>query len=581
MRFALRDRYVPDPLEYMDYHTELRSNAVRLSTQVVSGAYRPSPPVRILMEKSKGLCRQIVLPQIDDAVILQRLSDSFFSSIRGKTPSKFAFFEPDNFTFSKSGDRASYGNFAAWLHFQEHLFTISGRKPYVVVTDIANYYDHIGYDQLRNVIASDLRVPEVVLDLLIFALDGLNWQPDYMPRMGAGLPQIDLDAPRVLAHSFLFDLDRYATKEVNEDYTRYMDDINFGVASVGQAKRILRDVDLILHTRQVRLNSGKTLILRAAQARRHFRVEDHRELDAIQADMRFRKAAGVPLDALQRRVESMIALKYRKGDFDDGHGEKILKRLLTIARQLDGSVHRDILADALRRRPGSRDAVLTYLAARPLDAKTAAVVEQFLSGPDIVDDLPVLLAPSALVEMRALSRSALQPILDRLIGHLCDGSPWSLYGAIWLASKYSSPPEILQTLYAHRAQWSTNPTLGRLVGGLFSRMSNSPSFGDYEQLVVRSGMPESLVAFRFHRRLERDARLARAIRPYIAAPNPSKGTGITHAKFLLLLSVLRNPTVSATDKEALVLRHSNSWRDAYYRSWVIDALPASLRSYVK
>ena len=35
--------------------------------------------------------------------------------------------------------------------------------------------------------------------------------------MGAGLPQIDLDAPRVLAHSFLFDLDKYAKKEVNDD----------------------------------------------------------------------------------------------------------------------------------------------------------------------------------------------------------------------------------------------------------------------------------------------------------------------------------------------------------------------------
>jgi hypothetical protein len=38
-----------------------------------------------------------------------------------------------------------------------------------------------------------------------------------------------------------------------------MDDIDIGVETIAEAKHTLRSVDLVLQTRQVRLNSGKTL----------------------------------------------------------------------------------------------------------------------------------------------------------------------------------------------------------------------------------------------------------------------------------------------------------------------------------
>lgn len=580
VRYALRDRYLPDPLAYMDYHTSLTTNVNRINSQVTSGSYRPSQPTRILMEKSKGLCRQIVLPQIDDALILQRLSDSFFSSIRGKTPSKFAYFEPDNFAFSQSGKRTEYGSFAAWLHFQTHLFELTGRKRYIVITDIANYYDYIGFDLLRNAIASDLQVPEVVLDLLIFSLDGLNWQPDFMPRRGAGLPQIDLDAPRVLAHSFLFDLDKYARKKVGDNYTRYMDDINFGVDTISEAKNIIRDVDIILHTRQVRLNSGKTYILPASDARKFFRVDDHKALDSIQADLEFRRATGNSIAPISRRVESEITIKYRASEFDSGHGEKIFKRYLTLARQVDANVHRKILADALLRRPGSRTSVLTYLAARPLDLKIASIIENFLRSTDLVDDLPFIVGPSALVEMRALSRNALKPIMSRIAESLLEHGRWGLYGAIWLSSKYESGPKLLDLLINYQRQWVSDPNTARLVGGMYPRLSGSPLFKQYQDLIYNSQNSSASKTYEFHDRLENMNQVASAIGPFVRAPNPTKGTGITHAKFLQLLSIFRNPNVSTTAKKDLIARHSAAWRDAYYRSLAISALPSAIRSYV-
>lgn len=564
----------------MDYHVALGANTDRLATQMASGSYRPAQPVRLLMEKSKGLCRQIVLPSLDDALVLQRLSDSFFSMIRGKTPTAHAYFEPDNFAFS-ARDRTSYGSFAAWLHFQNKVFELCNMHKYVVSTDISNYYDHIGYGSLRNTISSTVSVSETVLDLLVYSLSSLTWQPDYMPRPEVGLPQIDLDAPRVLGHSFLFDLDRYAKKEAPDRYTRFMDDINFGVESIAEAKTIIRDVDLILHTRQVRLNSGKTHIFSARQARRHFRIDDHAVIDAINADLAFRRTTGLPIDAIRQKTESLITLKARSGDFDDGHGEKILKRLLTLARQTSGTVHRALLLDTLRRRPACREAVMSYLSTRPLDLKTATAFEEFLSDPTLIDDVPFLIAPSAIVEMSAGSRTALQSTLDRISQLLSDRGAWGIYGAIWLLSKYGSVDQLLELLDRKRLEWFSDPTLGRLVGGTASRFVDTSQYDRLISLIGASGNTFAASALRFHSQIARQPRIVNSLQRYLLAPNPSKSSGIAHEKFLLLLSVFRSQSASESLKRNLIHKHGAVWRDAYYRQLAIDALPPTLRSLVK
>src|SRR5271169_4211712 len=119
-----------------------------------------------------------------------------------------------------------YGTFASWLNFQRELFSFSRTRAFIVVTDIANYYDSISYVHLRNVIAPISGVEECVLDMLIYVLSSLLWQPDYMPAVEIGLPQINLDAPRLLAHCFLYELDAYLDSDKNRDFVRFMDDID-------------------------------------------------------------------------------------------------------------------------------------------------------------------------------------------------------------------------------------------------------------------------------------------------------------------------------------------------------------------
>ena len=158
--------------------------------------------------------------------------------------------------------------------FQQEVLNFSKVRNYVVVTDIANYYDGILHSFLRAILSDYGLEREYALDLL-FILEAMLWWPDYMPNFGIGLPQMDLDAPRLLAHTHLFEVDELFENDPDVDFARYMDDMDFGVDTMAKAKSVLRDLDLTLHTRNIRLNSGKTKIMTGADAVRYFRVREN------------------------------------------------------------------------------------------------------------------------------------------------------------------------------------------------------------------------------------------------------------------------------------------------------------------
>lgn len=49
---------------------------------------------------------------------------------------------------------------------------------------------------------------------------------------------MNFDAPRLLAHAFLYELDSFMnTKNSDVEYVRYMDDIDIGTNTLGKAKK--------------------------------------------------------------------------------------------------------------------------------------------------------------------------------------------------------------------------------------------------------------------------------------------------------------------------------------------------------
>ena len=135
VRHKMRSQIIPDPIEYLDVHLNLSNFCDLLHTKIIEGRYRSGTVQRIFMEKSKGLCRQIAVPNVEDAVVLQCLSDTLYVDIKGQAPSKNSFFEPDDHSFSNLKKsllaEPEYGSFRAWLNFQKAVFKFPELCPKV------------------------------------------------------------------------------------------------------------------------------------------------------------------------------------------------------------------------------------------------------------------------------------------------------------------------------------------------------------------------------------------------------------------------------------------------------------------
>lgn len=565
VRVAARRAYIRDVIEHFDLHVDQDAELGKLVQTVLEGRYNPAPPARILVEKSKGLCRQIVMPSIKDMIVLQVLSSALYAALKGKAPTKKAFFEPEEHSFSATGQKSDYGGFSAWLKFQRALLRFAKEREYVIVTDIANYYDTISYVHLRNVLAGLTGEAECVLDMLIFVLSGLLWQPDYMPRVETGLPQIDMDAPRYLAHCFLFELDRYLNDQEDVDFVRFMDDIDIGVDTIQEAKRLLKNVDLLLQTRQVRLNSGKTIILTKDEAAVHFCTKENAELDLLTEALKQKRSAGQSLAGEKARLKVMLTegIKYKR--FDRGNGEKILKRIVGLCGEAGVAIDRSILERILKLRPASREAVLRYLARlSPLGGRQIEAICELLKTGLIVDQAFFASAANVLVEARFASGAIADQALKTLISLMPQDDYYGAYARIVLLSKYGSAHELKSELEALRPVWWQDYRLGRLVGGLVPCFQNTDLFGRYMELIKEANSAGSVETFDFHTRLQSDSAAFTRVYPFIKSPNSSKATGVTHAKYLVLLSALNNGSVELAKRQKIVDAMHKTWTDRHY-----------------
>jgi hypothetical protein len=413
VREAMRRQPIPDPLENLDFHIRIEAMCAAIEAEILSGAYIPNTPIRFLSEKSKGLCRQLVIPSVKDALILQTLSDALWFEIKTKAPTKKSFYAPGDHQFSKiiKGHSSEYGSLNAWLAFQESIFGFAKTKKFMIVTDIANYYDSISYEHLRNILADLSLAREHALDLLIYTLSWMLWQPDYMPRVPVGLPQSNLDAPRLLAHCSLFEIDEFLSQSAKIDFARYMDDIDIGVDSVADAKAVLRDLDLALQTRQIRLNSGKTRILSEIDARRHFKIRENMLIDKLATKIESHIAAKQSTHKERRKIELAIRGGLRRRIFEFGNGEKIFKRLINLGRNVRADLSDEMFFEIMNSWPSLRQSALSWWQTSVVPEAKLPVLTKLVLGGVLVDDSAKMDAAVAMVSAR-LPKTAV--VLDQI-----------------------------------------------------------------------------------------------------------------------------------------------------------------------
>ncbi len=563
VRTFLKQQGLNDGIEHFDFHVFRKVECERLSRAILTGEYVSERANRILSEKNKGLCRQLVIPSVRDALVLQCLSDSLNEQIRNAAPTDRSFFEIKEHRFSSS--RSGYGTYTSWLNFQKELFRFSEERKFVVITDIANYYDSISYVHLRNSLSGIGNVQECILDMLIHVLSGLLWQPDYMPRIEIGLPQINLDAPRILAHCFLFDLDKFLDQNKNIDFVRYMDDIDVGLNSIAEAKRILKSLDLVLQTKQIRLNGGKTQILTQKEALEHFWVRQNLWLTIFSDRIDRKKSAGITLKRERNYISRRINIGLQNKYFDKGNGDKVLKRYITMAGKSGATIKSPDILKIFRLRPSVREAICGYVRITGLTtARVNAFAMAFESGL-LVDDLSRLDVANYLVEARCRQRQDTLQAVNRLIKALPPTDTIGLYATLWISSKFGSPEDLFKTIHDQRENWMSHESLGRLIGSFTPLFERSEVHEPFRKLMMDSRNHGFRDTYKFHLQLRSDRNVFHSMFNALKSPNPSRGTGITHPKFLCLLSALNNPHASASEIKVLVENNSLAWADDFYR----------------
>ena len=501
VRNGLRRQPLADLHDFLDVHRNLTLYLRALRSEVLLGRYSPHSPELTLLEKRDGIPRRLALPAPADAILLQTIVQVLETNISSGQPHPNAFYAQSH---SPPGPEDVDGTFAypwwlLWPEFQKRIWKFVSNYPFVVVTDIANYFDCIPLRSLRNRVASLGAFNEPVIDFLFYLLGAFTWRPFYRPSTEVGLPQINFDAPRLLAHCYLFPVDTELQMRTNGDFVRWMDDINCGVVDEDTARRLLRGLETVLNSLGVRLNAGKTKILKAEEAVEHFWIQENRSLTILSNLLEVAVPGSASWQAHHAKAKSMYRrFRNRKRV---GHWEKIVKRYLTLFGRLnDPQIIRDC-PSYLTDHPGLRGAVLRYYARLgPTRARLTHIATYLTSG-RCLDDASLFEVTRTLIAWKGQVRGTRRNAILALITTIQDlGSEAhsdtnmttaGVTSSLWLFAKYGSPQQIGAFIGSSRKVWTRSPWAARQVAAVTPLLSSSDQQAVRDAL-VGSGLTEPI-----------------------------------------------------------------------------------------
>ena len=219
--------------------------------------------------------------------------------------------------------------FAKWREFNQYRKRLLFDKiyPFIVITDISNYFDSILYDRVIDAI-HETNVDRNIVGLLFFLLERLSIREAFNESPRIGLPVDEFDCSRTLAHMVLFPHDRRMAELVGKSaYIRWMDDQNFGASDFADGLKILKKCSQSLARLHLTPNAAKSRVLSLEEAYRHFHFDINKKLDRVEE---------LPKDSLSdrrviRKEIDIIWRQYKKFEKCGGEWGKILKRFYRLA----------------------------------------------------------------------------------------------------------------------------------------------------------------------------------------------------------------------------------------------------------
>lgn len=576
VRPGLRDQEILDLHDYNDIHWNKSDVFDALRTNILSGQYAAARSIPVQVEKRLGVNRTLVIPTAADAVVLQCLVEHLLPKAVSRQPSKNAFFSRSHrAALPKIRFDKDYIWFSRWIEFSKLRFELANQFPFVVTTDISNYFDNIDYTHLRHLISELDGVEEVVMDLIFLIIDAISWRPDYLPSPNRSLPQVNFDAPRLLSHVYLFEIDYFLKERSGNHFVRWVDDITASAKSQTDAKLILRDLDQILMTRGLRLNAGKTYVLSAAEAHKFFWSKANRLLD--EETRKAKNFASQPgrLATLRRRVEKSFDAHLKANRF--GHWTKITRRYLGLLTRL-GSPHGvDFAAKALTEMPDMRDTIWRYFSALGPSAKLIRILSDYVMSDHALDDSSIFNVASTVVSWEVSPNSSAHKRLRALAlsiytkrhGGRLD---FRFLASLWILGKYGKAAEVLELLDTHRHVWASSDFLARQVAALVPKFRQSAHVQSLRREIERHQIDEATsVLLSLDAITANTAGCDQAVRLYIL--NGRHKTTYSLQRFLVCLHVLTAKNVDPAFRVKLKAEVLKYVTDPIYRKVILAIKP--------
>ncbi|MDE2822265.1 MAG: RNA-directed DNA polymerase [Chloroflexota bacterium] len=364
VRRGLHRTYYRDVTDFAEFDIEPELWIDRLLAQLQSGRYEPATPTRFTLAKELGLSRVITFPQIPDLVLYKALAELVYNRSK-PSETGHVYFEPNTLEKKRRSllletDEPDYfflsgSTYLAWKRHVQYRKRLARKTvyPYLVLTDISNYFDSIPHSRLVDAIHGT-RLDREAVGLLLFLLERLSPRHPYNESAHIGIPVDQFECSRALAHVLLFTHDQRMIAHAGEEaYVRWMDDQTIGVSSYAAGLQALAECGESLSTLNLTPNTAKSRILSSEEVARHFFFDANQELDDIQDALSSSGAAEETIRAWLREAWA----RHSQQDTDRGEWSKVLRRFYLLAgrcrqrflldRSLEDVLQRPTLADRI------------------------------------------------------------------------------------------------------------------------------------------------------------------------------------------------------------------------------------------
>ncbi len=566
VRSQLRSFDFKDLFDHYDFNYNIEARAITIRNEILNGTYRVSLPLIYKLEKKYGVCRHMSIPQPTDALIMQILTNFASKQIIKQQPSKNAFYTRDKHYMRNPHEVAEYGLFfkEQWKELQKKIYYFNETKKLLVVTDLSNYYDSININELRKTLSNYISNNEVLIDILFQIVEEISWRPDYLPYSSKGLPTVNLEAIRLLAHSFLFEIDDVLARHTNDSFVRWMDDIVIGVDSEQEAITIISTISDMLKSRGLALNLSKTAIYNSEQASYHFQIEQNQYIDSLNKIKKDASDYNKVINELKTKFNKHFKAK------DAKYWDKIAKRYITVFTKLESDKLLPKVAEIYKNYPILRPPLLIYLSKRGYKSNTAKVITEILSTLNTFDDISTYQICRLITEWEipcnkktALFLSNIEKYLNNKLHNV---TPTTFYSILLFKVKYNSHEDLFIFIKKYENKWKIDSFLRRQVIAVMARLfiSNEDEVKKILYIEISSGIINTVSIANQIQIFSQIDKIDNRLSFYLFPTNKQRPYPLS--KFLVLCSTLNSKNIQSNETiKRKVLEHI---KDPYFLKWL-------------